>query len=59
MDNNGHTIEIFVSPFGSIPTLSDYDGQVYECLGFHFHWGSVDSQGSETWLNNKQFPIEV
>lgn len=59
LENNGHTIGVFIPELANKPSLYDYDGQVYECLGFHFHWGSIDSKGSETWLNNKQYPIEV
>ena len=33
--------------------------QVYQLLQLHFHWGSVDNQGSEHTLNGKRFPMEM
>ncbi|CAH1784734.1 unnamed protein product [Owenia fusiformis] len=55
--NNGHTVQLnidgdyFVTGGGLIG--------VYEALQLHFHWGSVDAQGSEHTLNGKAFPLEM
>ncbi|EDV28581.1 uncharacterized protein TRIADDRAFT_51646 [Trichoplax adhaerens] len=57
--NNGKSIDIFIPQTGNVPTLQDYRGEIYQSAGFHFHWGSTNSQGSETWLNNRQYPLEA
>ena len=31
----------------------------YQITQFHFHWGSIDDQGSEHSRNEKHFPMEV
>ena len=33
--------------------------QAYQLLQLHFHWGSVDNQGSEHTLNGKRFSMEM
>ena len=39
-------------------TGAGLDG-VYQLEQFHFHWGSIDDQGSEHSRNEKHFPMEV
>jgi carbonic anhydrase len=34
------------------------DGK-YQTLQFHFHWGSVDGQGSEHTFEGHAYPMEV
>ena len=34
-------------------------GETFEFLQLHWHWGSVDSQGSEHTINGKKYPMEV
>jgi len=31
----------------------------YVAQQFHFHWGAVDSRGSEHAVNGRHFPMEV
>ncbi|XP_033628377.1 carbonic anhydrase 2-like [Asterias rubens] len=57
-ENNGHTVEVeltsgnyFVSEGGlSAP---------YKAAQFHFHWGNVNTVGSEHTVDGKQYPAEV
>ena len=66
LKNNGHTVEYeitsttnfspqFVISYPDFPE----SGGTYELLQFHFHWGSVDSQGSEHQLDGWSAPAEV
>ena len=42
-------------------TIQDgpYNGEVYQFLQLHFHWGSKDTQGSEHTIDGKEFPMEL
>ena len=31
----------------------------YRLIQFHWHWGSHNGNGSEHWLDGKQYPAEV
>merc|ERR1712110_1046552 len=35
------------------------EGQSYQMLQLHFHWGADDSRGSEHTINGEEFPIEM
>ena len=35
------------------------EGQSYQMLQLHFHWGSDNSRGSEHTINGEEFPMEM
>ena len=35
------------------------EGQSYQMLQLHFHWGADDSRGSEHTINGEEFPMEM
>jgi len=44
------------------PDITVTGGQLpgtYVLLGFHFHWGDIDSVGSEHTIDGKAYPLEV
>ena len=48
----------FISSFVSFrPVLGE--GQSYQMLQLHFHWGADDSKGSEHTINGEEFPMEM
>jgi carbonic anhydrase len=58
--NNGHTVEFKVD----LPNEYNFTGgpfgdEEYQFLQLHFHWGSVDTRGSEHTIRGKQFPMEM
>ena len=63
LKNNGHTVEYEITSTCNSPQFvvayEGYTGDTYELLQFHFHWGSIDSQGSEHNLNGRAAPAEV
>lgn len=46
---------------GQQPTISGgpLKADIYEFSQFHFHWGSVNSRGSEHLINGKGGPMEI
>ena len=59
LKNNGHTVEYEITSTSNSPHFVIYPGGTYELLQFHFHWGSIDSQGSEHKVNGWAAPAEV
>ncbi|XP_072022315.1 uncharacterized protein [Amphiura filiformis] len=55
--NNGHTV--VVGLIGDFFIRGGPLKATYQAAQFHFHWGSIDSQGSEHTLNGKQYPAEM
>jgi len=58
--NNGHTVKfeiagphIYKIRNGGLP------GTEYELVQGHFHWGLDNTKGSEHWINQKQYPMEL
>jgi len=62
LKNNGHTVQLdVVSPGEGVGALSGgpLDGRSYTILQLHFHWGKIDSRGSEHTLNGQEYPLEL
>jgi len=61
--NNGHTAVLSVvhdDASDGIMTGSVLgEGQSYQMLQLHFHWGSDNSRGSEHTINGEEFPMEM
>ena len=57
--NNGHSVQVNIVPWNMTATLqSPLNGEIYYMIQTHFHW-SQTNKGSETFLNNVQYPLEV
>merc|ERR1712002_1137910 len=59
--NNNHTAS-FTYSSGNLPVISGNrfaNGESYKFLQFHWHWGSVNTQGSEHTLDGREFPAEI
>ena len=58
--NNGHTVVVNLVTQTTVPTLfSPITNSEYRMAQFHYHWGPTDYEGSETFVNGAQFPLEV
>jgi len=65
VSNNGHTAVLGVVQedardgvmTGSADVLGE--GQSYQMLQLHFHWGADNSRGSEHTINGEEFPMEM
>jgi len=63
VSNNGHTAVLSVvhedesDGIMTGPVLGE--GQSYQMLQLHFHWGADDSKGSEHTINGEEFPMEM
>ncbi|XP_042858782.1 carbonic anhydrase 7-like [Penaeus japonicus] len=60
--NNGHTaqVEWTLTDINELPYISGGNlGSKYTFAQFHFHWGSVHTQGSEHTINGLQYPAEL
>merc|ERR1711944_373047 len=63
VSNNGHTAVLGVvqddeqDGVMTGPVLGE--GQSYQMLQLHFHWGADDSRGSEHTINGEEFPMEM
>ncbi|XP_072022300.1 carbonic anhydrase-like [Amphiura filiformis] len=55
--NNGHTVQVDIT--GDFYIRGGPLEATYQAAQFHFHWGSIDSQGSEHTLNGKPYPAEM
>merc|ERR1712072_998395 len=61
--NNGHTAVLGVvhedenDGIMTGPVLGE--GQSYQMLQLHFHWGADNSKGSEHTINGEEFPMEM
>merc|ERR1711983_70834 len=61
ISNNEHTI-VFTFTDGTAPSISGGrlpPGDTFEFAQLHWHWGSVNTQGSEHTLDGKEYPAEV
>lgn len=61
ISNNGHSL-VFSFPNGATPYIMGGrlpEGERFNFLQLHWHWGSDSSQGSEHTLDGKEFPIEI
>ena len=56
--NNGHTLKISFPKFTYFVNGGGLSGN-YTTAQFHLHWGTKDTQGSEHWLDDKQYAAEV
>merc|ERR1712198_446165 len=63
VSNNGHTAVLGVvhedesDGIMTGPVLGE--GQSYQMLQLHFHWGADNSKGSEHTINGEEFPMEM
>ena len=48
---------IILNPDLSRPVLGE--GQSYQMLQLHFHWGADNTKGSEHTINGEEFPMEM
>uniref|UniRef100_A0A3P9HWG6 Carbonic anhydrase n=1 Tax=Oryzias latipes TaxID=8090 RepID=A0A3P9HWG6_ORYLA len=55
--NTGHSVQCNIN--GSVEVSGGGLPHDYTVLQFHFHWGSVASDGSEHLLDSKRFPMEM
>ncbi|XP_072024772.1 carbonic anhydrase 7-like isoform X2 [Amphiura filiformis] len=55
--NNGHSVQVDLT--GNYYIEGGPLKSTYQAAQFHFHWGSIDSQGSEHTLNGKHYPAEM
>jgi carbonic anhydrase len=58
--NNGHGLS-FAFTDGTAPTVTGgrLGSDIFEFAQFHWHWGSVSTQGSEHTLDGKEYPAEL
>ncbi|GAA50296.1 Carbonic anhydrase 6 [Clonorchis sinensis] len=56
--NNGHTVVILFDEDQWNAVITP-DGDQYEIMQMHFHWGSTDGRGSEHLLEGRRFPMET
>ncbi|XP_015914113.1 carbonic anhydrase 2-like [Parasteatoda tepidariorum] len=57
IENKGYTIEI--TPRDGIKRSIDLDNVRYNLKSFHFHWGNLQTEGSEHKINGRQYAMEV
>ncbi|XP_075423999.1 carbonic anhydrase 15-like [Ascaphus truei] len=60
--NDGHTVLVSLEEevtLGQINISGAGLPSTYRVLQFHFHWGSLKSNGSEHTLDGKQYPMEL
>jgi len=61
VSNNGHTATLGYYN-GSMPSISMGRlpaGESFQFLQFHWHWGSISTQGSEHTVNGREYPAEL
>jgi carbonic anhydrase len=56
--NNGHSYRVLFKPNEFLVSGGGLPGTFYT-HGFHFHWGSDNTKGSEHTVNGKKYPAEV
>ena len=56
--NNGHAFSMSF-PDGTYTVTGAGITDVYHTVQFHLHWGSTNTQGSEHFLDGKQYAAEV
>jgi len=61
LTNNEHTIQFAYGSTGSKPYITGgrLGTQQYEFLQLHWHWGSVNTRGSEHTVDGKEYPAEI
>ncbi|XP_066977821.1 uncharacterized protein [Macrobrachium rosenbergii] len=57
--NNGHTAQVTASMHHSATIKDGGLHDKYAFLQLHFHWGGVDTQGSEHTVDGKKYPAEL
>ncbi|XP_071789395.1 carbonic anhydrase 2-like isoform X2 [Asterias amurensis] len=57
-ENNGHTVEVELAG-GDYLVSEGGLSAAYKAVQFHFHWGNVNTVGSEHTVDGKQYPAEV
>ncbi|XP_035514250.1 carbonic anhydrase-like [Morone saxatilis] len=56
--NTGHTVKCILQD--NVVEVSEGGlGYVYSTIQFHFHWGSLDSNGSEHTVDSHRYPMEM
>lgn len=58
LENNGHTVQVDLNEPFSIISGGGLPGD-FVAQQFHFHWGAVDTRGSEHHINDRHFPMEM
>jgi len=59
--NNGHTVTVTFEA-ASVPAISNGglpDNGPYNLAQYHFHWGAVETRGSEHTINSVRYPMEM
>ena len=56
-----YMIVVFGASMPNNFTIQDgpYNGEVYQFLQLHFHWGSKDTQGSEHTINGTEYVVFI
>lgn len=57
MINNGHTAQLDI--FGSVDIEGGGLSQKHRTAQLHFHWGDIDTKGSEHLYNRMAYPLEM
>ena len=60
LSNDGHSVKFQIGiPNNFTIKKGPYGDEEYQFKQLHFHWGSIDSKGSEHTINGKRFPMEM
>ncbi|XP_069071293.1 carbonic anhydrase 15-like [Pleurodeles waltl] len=60
--NDGHTVLVTLEGetiLGHINISGAGLPNVFQAVQFHFHWGDLKQNGSEHWIDGKQYPMEL
>ncbi|TNN05720.1 Carbonic anhydrase 2 isoform 2 [Schistosoma japonicum] len=57
--NSGHTVVIEFPQDKWFITFDGLFDKKYEIVQMHFHWGNVDTYGSEHTIDGRRFPLEL
>ncbi|KAK4468707.1 hypothetical protein MN116_007887 [Schistosoma mekongi] len=57
--NSGHSVVIEFPPDKWFITFDGLFDKKYEIVQMHFHWGGVDTYGSEHTIDGRRFPLEL
>ena len=58
LQNNGHTVQATFKT-GKSNISGGYLPSQFRAVQMHFHWGSVDSRGSEHQISGRKYPMEI
>lgn len=59
LTNNGHTVQADRTSGQPLQVWGGSLGGTFQVKQFHWHWGAMDSEGSEHTVNAKHYPMEI